>query len=214
LKGFNRLTNSESNEIVEAKLSTAHKNWLPAIEVSGEGLFIEFDIERVKVWESDARVLQRAQRLSSKLEKNALTAQLPAVSPRLLLIHTFAHALIDQWSLECGYPSSSLRERIYVDDEMAGILIYTATSDSQGSLGGIIGMAKGGRFIKSFTESLQRSSWCSNDPLCIESGPNGFANANLGACHACALLSETSCEMPVLIASFLIAISACTFMSL
>ena len=195
LKGFNRLTNSESTEIVEAKLSTAHKNWLPAIEVSGEGLFIEFEIGRIQAWESDERVLQRAQRLSSKLEKNALTAELPAVTPRLLLVHTFAHALIDQWSLECGYPSSSLRERIYVDDEMAGILIYTATSDSQGSLGGIIGMAKGGRFIKSFTEALQRSSWCSNDPLCIESGPNGFANANLGACHACALLSETSCEM-------------------
>lgn len=127
--------------------------------------------------------------------ENPISADVPAPTPRWLLVHTLAHVLIDQWSLECGYPAASLRERVYVDDEMAGLLIYTATSDSQGSLGGIVGMAKGGRLIKSFTEAISRTSWCSNDPLCIESGPNGFANTNLGACHACVLLAETSCEI-------------------
>lgn len=195
LKGFNRLSSGDSAEMLEAKLSSSHKHWLPAIEVSGEGLFIEFDIQKIRIWEANEKVIHRTALLDAKMEKNALTASLPKVSARLLLIHTFAHALIDQWSLECGYPASALRERIYVDNEMAGVLIYTATSDSHGSLGGIVGMAKGGRFMRSFKEALQRSSWCSNDPVCIESGPNGFANANLGVCHSCALISETSCEM-------------------
>ena len=195
LKGFVRMSSGDSLEIAEANISSSHKYWLPAIEVSGEGLFIEFDLQGIKSWEVHEKVKHRAALLESAIERNALTALLPKVSPRLLLIHTFAHVLIEQWSLECGYPSSSLRERLYVDDEMAGVLIYTATSDSQGSLGGIIGMAKGGRFINSFQEAISRSSWCSNDPVCIESGPNGFANANLGVCHSCGLISETSCEM-------------------
>ena len=199
LRGFSRLSSGESVEIVEAALSSSHKYWLPAIEVSGEGLFIEFDIEQIRKWEVNELVLKRSSQLSQKMERNAITSTLPPVSARLLLIHTFAHAIIEQWSLECGYPAASLRERVYADDEMAGVLIYTATSDSHGSLGGIVGMAKGGRFIRSFTEALHRSSWCSNDPVCIESGPNGFANANLGACHSCALISEPSCELRNLI---------------
>jgi len=150
---------------------------------------------KVKTWETNAKVIERVAMLADKFEKNNLTEDIPPLSPRLLLVHTFSHMLIDQWSLECGYPSASLRERIYVDEEMCGVLIYTATSDSKGSLGGIVGMAKGGRFLKSFKEALDRTSWCSNDPVCIEGGPNGFANANLAACHSCVLLSETSCEI-------------------
>jgi DNA-directed RNA polymerase subunit RPC12/RpoP len=195
LRGFTRLSSGDSVEIVESGLSGNHKYWLPAIEVSGEGLFIEFDVEQIREWEQNEKVLQRASLIAEKMERNAITSSLPPISARLLLIHTFAHAIIEQWSLECGYPASSLRERVYADDEMAGVLIYTATSDSHGSLGGIVGMAKGGRFIRSFTEALHRSSWCSNDPVCIENGPNGFANSNLGACHSCALISETSCEL-------------------
>lgn len=195
LKGFSRISSSNSTEAIEAKLSLSHKYWLPAIEVSGEGIFIELDLEKVKSWETNAKVGERVATLAAKFEKNNITEDIPSISPRLLLAHTFSHILIDQWSLDCGYPSASLRERIYVDEEMCGVLIYTATSDSKGSLGGIVGMAKGGRFLKSFNEALNRSSWCSNDPVCIESGPNGFANANLAACHSCVLLSETSCEM-------------------
>lgn len=195
LKGFIRMSSGDSTEIVEAKLSNAHKFWLPAIEVSGEGLFIEFDVQKIKSWETNAKVAARSGLLESRIERNALTESLPKASPRLLLVHTFAHVLIEQWSLECGYPASSLRERLYVDEDMAGVLVYTATSDSQGSLGGVIGMAKGGRFNSSFREAISRSCWCSNDPVCIENGPNGFANANLGVCHSCGLISETSCEM-------------------
>ena len=195
LKGFSRISSSNSTEAIEAKLSLSHKYWLPAIEVSVEGIFIELDLEKVKSWETNAKVGERVATLAAKFEKNNITEDIPSISARLLLVHTFSHVLIDQWSLECGYPSASLRERIYVDEEMCGVLIYTATSDSKGSVGGIVGMSKGGRFLKSFNEALNRSSWCSNDPVCVESGPNGFANANLVACHSCVLLSETSCEM-------------------
>lgn len=195
LKGFYRLSSGQGGDLVLAPLSASRKWWLPAIEVSGEGIFLEFDIDKVKAWETDPLVIARAGVLAAARVSNPITEDIPVPSPRWLLVHTLAHVLIDQWSLECGYPAASLRERIYVDEEMAGILVYTATSDSQGSLGGIVGMAKGGRLIKSFTEAISRTSWCSNDPLCIESGPNGFANTNLGACHACVLLAETSCEI-------------------
>jgi hypothetical protein len=116
------------------------------------------------------------------------------ISPRLLLIHTLAHALIDQWALDCGYPAASLRERLYVSDDAMGVLIYTATSDSAGSLGGVVSMAEPGIFEGSIREAIARSSWCSTDPLCLEAGTQGADSQNLAACHACVLLPETSCE--------------------
>ena len=111
-----------------------------------------------------------------------------------MLIHSLAHAVIDQWALDSGYPASALRERLYADEDMAGFLIYTATSDSAGSLGGVIAEAEPGRLEASFRELTARTSWCSADPLCVESGPNGVDGLNLAACHSCLLLPEVSCE--------------------
>ena len=108
-----------------------------------------------------------------------------------MLIHSLAHAVIDQWALDSGYPASSLRERLYVDDDMAGFLIYTATSDSAGSLGGVIAEAEPDRLEASFRELAARTAWCSADPLCVESGPNGVDGLNLAACHSCMLLPES-----------------------
>jgi hypothetical protein len=194
LKSFYRLTSGQDGDVIESPLSGSRKWWLPAIEVSGEGLFLKLDIEKLKTWESHPKVVNRVQLLQKERGDNPLLKEIPATSSRLVLVHTLAHILIDQWSLECGYPAASLRERIYVDENMAGLLIYTATSDSQGSLGGLVGMAKGGRFDVSFREAINRTSWCSNDPLCIESGPNGYESLNLGACHSCVILPETCCE--------------------
>ena len=111
-----------------------------------------------------------------------------------MLVHSLAHALITQWALDCGYPAASLRERLYVSDEMAGFLIYTATSDSAGSLGGIVGLAENGDLDDLISEALREASWCSSDPLCIESEGGGVDALNLAACHACLLLPEVSCE--------------------
>ncbi len=102
--------------------------------------------------------------------------------------------MINQWSLECGYPNASLRERLYTEEEMAGFLIYTAGSDSAGSLGGLVAQADQGRLWSSLREAIARASWCAADPLCIEAEASGVDSLNLAACHACVLLPETSCE--------------------
>lgn len=171
--------------------------WLPAIEVNGEGVFLRLSADALQVWEKDKRVEGRVASINENYQNRFLSmGGVPdrVVTPRLVLVHTLAHALIDQWALDSGYPASSLRERIYVDDDMAGFLIYTATSDSAGSLGGVVAQAQPERLASSFRELVARASWCSADPLCAESGPNGVDGLNLAACHSCCLLPEVSCE--------------------
>ena len=116
------------------------------------------------------------------------------ISPRLVLIHSLAHALINEWALDSGYPAAALRERLYVSDDMASVLIYTASSDSAGSLGGVIAQAQPQRLETSLRQALLRAAWCSSDPVCIESEAVGVDALNLAACHACSLLPEVSCE--------------------
>lgn len=195
LTGFYRLAAPKPGEAT-APLSRQPLRWLPAIEVSGEGIFVGLDLERVRSWESLEPVRTRISKLGGATDSEGTPLPPDRVpTARRVLLHTLAHALIDQWSLDCGYPAASLRERLYVGHDMAGLLIYTATSDSAGSLGGVVGMAKGGRFSTSLSEALSRAAWCSNDPLCMESGTSGVEGRNLGACHSCSLLPETSCEL-------------------
>ena len=195
LTGFYRLQRPRAGES-GAPLSRKPLRWLPAIEVSGEGVFVGLDLEAVRRWEDLSAVRARIARLGGSNDPDGQPLPPERVpTPRRVLVHTLAHALIDQWSLDCGYPSASLRERLYVGEEMAGFLVYTATSDSAGSLGGVVGMAKEGRFARSLAEAIARAAWCSNDPLCVESGAVGVDARNLGACHACVLLPETSCEI-------------------
>jgi hypothetical protein len=180
-----------------AQIFQASPGWLPAIEVRGEGVFLELSEKRLQDWESDPEVIRRATRVNGNyLKRTQAMGNVPnrVITPRLLLIHTLAHVLINQWSLDCGYPAASLRERLYVSDRMAGLLIYTATSDSAGSLGGVVAQAGPGRLDEALREGLSRASWCSADPLCIESDATGVDALNLAACHACTLLPEVSCE--------------------
>lgn len=180
-----------------APLYDSSPGWLPAVEVIGEGVFFRLNTDRLESWEARSEVKERAQRINKNYlrrfqEVGAVSDRL--ISPRLVLIHTLAHALINQWALDSGYPAGSLRERLYVSDEMAGFLIYTATTDSAGSLGGVIAQAAPGRISVALTEALERFSWCSADPVCIEAEAQGVESLNLAACHACALLPEVSCE--------------------
>ncbi|MGQ0823745.1 MAG: DrmB family protein [Actinomycetota bacterium] len=178
-------------------LADKSPGWLPAIEVNGEGVFLTLNHEHLNAWEKDPFVRHRAEQINDnyRLRFTAVDATPDRViTARLVLIHTLAHALIDQWALDSGYPASSLRERLYVSDEMAGVLLYTATSDSAGSLGGVAAQALPQRLEASFRELAARSAWCSADPLCIESGPSGVDGLNLAACHACCLVPEVSCE--------------------
>jgi hypothetical protein len=118
---------------------------------------------------------------------------------RLVLLHTFSHVLVRQLALDSGYSSASLRERLYCSGSqarMAGILIYTATPDSEGSLGGLVELAKPGKLGPLIERALESSRLCANDPLCADrEGILQGSDLNGAACHACLLLSETACEL-------------------
>ena len=115
------------------------------------------------------------------------------------LLHALAHSLINQLSFDCGYGSASLRERIYCNvdlgsEPMSGILIYTASGDSEGTMGGLVRQGEPSRLLATLIAALRKAQWCSSDPICIETSGQGTDNANLAACHGCILVSETSCE--------------------
>ena len=180
-----------------AALSAESVGWLPGMEVLGEGIFLVLDEGALQQWESDARVIARCAVIDSSHRKRFATLGLQpdrTIEPRFVLLHTLAHMLISQLSLECGYPAASLRERIYASERMAGLLVYTAAADSAGSLGGLIAQADPERLASSLQEAIARAAWCSADPLCMESEASGVDSLNLAACHACCLLPETSCE--------------------
>jgi hypothetical protein len=181
--------------------------WLPAIEVFGEGIYLELSEEYINQWQQTRwSWLQR--RISDQfvIRLANVFSTLPPLGPatrlwasRYLLIHSFAHILINQLVFECGYSTASLRERLYISADavapMAGILIYTAAGDSEGTLGGLVRLGRPERLGQVVRRALSRASWCSADPVCSENlGGQGSRLANLAACHACTLLPETSCE--------------------
>jgi hypothetical protein len=199
LHGFTRLRpdRSDGGEAAHAPLSKSDVRWLPAIEVRGEGIFLRLNQASLSEWEQRAAVRARVSPLDTRhealAERHGVTNQ-RKVTPRLVLMHVFAHALIEQMALDGGYPSASLRERIYATGDMAGLLIYTATSDAAGSLGGIVAQGKPENLEDLVRGAIARVSWCSADPVCIETPFTGADGLNRSACHACVLLAETSCE--------------------
>lgn len=198
LESFSRLNPpSLDPDAVRPPLYDERPGWLPAVEINGEGVFFVVDAKELADWEHRPAVTERVRRLDqnyrARFDEFGGTPD-REISPRLVMLHTLAHALITEWALDSGYPASSLRERLYVADDMHGFLLYTATSDSAGSLGGVVAEAEPDRLEVSFPEAVARASWCSGDPLCVESGPGGVDGLNLAACHACTLLPEVSCE--------------------
>lgn len=177
-------------------LSNARLDWYPGIELLGEGIFIRLSEEALEKWESEnaKHYILMKQRLDSS------NVECANFSARYVLLHTLSHLLIRQLSLECGYSGASIKERIYCtypesDKKMAGILLYTSSSDSDGSLGGLVRKGLPETFEMVFRNMLQEASWCSSDPVCIEAHAQGYDSLNYAACHACTLLPETSCEM-------------------
>jgi hypothetical protein len=175
--------------------------WLPAIVVRGEGVFFEFNEKRLKDWSTKKEVIERSRFLSQHYNHSRLAKgqKIREIKPEFVLIHTFAHLVINQFSYECGYGSSSLRERIYCnlefpDDSMNGVLIYTASGDSEGSLGGLVRQGKQGNLDTIVFNAIENARWCSSDPICIDSHGQGPNSCNLAACHNCSLLPETCCE--------------------
>jgi hypothetical protein len=189
--GFSRLQPNRPHG--EGSAIALGADWLPAIAVHGEGVFLRLNEEAVRGWETDETVRERVEELQGRWRRSFLYDE-STLTPRFVLAHTLAHSLIDQWSLAGGYPAASLRERIFADNQGAGILVYTAASDSAGSLGGLIAQADPTKLGPSLEEAVRRYAWCSSDPVCSETRAQGAEGLNMAACHSCALVPETSCE--------------------
>lgn len=209
LAGFTRVYADNQQSLDERKAMLwrhqpdADKDWLPAYVVFGEGLFFELDPERLRAWEGRDAVAARAARLDNKYKDVALGRKTKErrITPRLVLLHTLAHLLINRLTFECGYSSAALRERLYVSTglstPMCGMLIYTADGDAEGTMGGLVRMGKHGYLEPLLRRALEGARWCSADPICMELGSEGYQgpdSCNLAACHNCALVPETACE--------------------
>lgn len=199
--GFSRVEPKEMSISVRKKLlRLGDENWLPAIQVQGEGIFFEFNKDALDKWAKRPAVLNRIKSLQDSYKKSKFGSNsVGELRPEFLLIHTFAHLLINQLSFECGYGSSSIRERIYCEKTtnkygMYGVLIYTASGDSEGSLGGLVRQGTKGHIEDTIRDAIRNTAWCSSDPVCIQSLGQGPESCNLAACHNCALLPETCCE--------------------
>ena len=182
------------------------EQWLPAVAVYGEGIYIELSEDAIGPWIHNNRS-KLARRLTDGFI-NRLGCVYQVYPPltitmdwaaRYLLVHSFSHILINQMVFEAGYSSASLKERLYVSADrqapMAGILIYTAAGDSEGTLGGLVRLGHKERLEPVIRKAISRASWCSADPVCSENlGGRGSRLANLAACHACIMLPETACE--------------------
>ena len=184
-----------------AVISRKDPTWLPASETRGEGIFFQFSETSIQNWVNENAAYERefeqghqAWRISKNLDPND---GYPGI--RYVMMHTFAHALIRQLAIECGYTSASITERIYsrnpLDGEpMAGVLIYTAAPDSEGTLGGLCALGEPDKLGRHIRRALDKMSLCASDPLCSEHMVSGGEKLHGASCHACSFLPETSCE--------------------
>src|ERR1700736_5793391 len=184
-------------------------DWLPAVEQFGEGFFLQLSPDALAHWLSQPGVLARARQLQAGATAwiNAKRATGMLVSensfrererPEYVLAHSLAHALMSEVALDCGYPASSLKERLYVLPRVAGqpiqcgILIYTATAGNQGTLGGLVEVTR--RFVRILKSALERERLCSGDPVCADHDPTTADDDRTlhgAACHGCLLVAET-----------------------
>lgn len=187
---------------LKSQLSTEGVEWLPATVVFGEGIFIKFRDDVLDEWLQSigSKLDSVINRHHSAMQKRYKDYVERPLSASFLMMHTFAHLLIKRLCFNCGYGTSSLRERIYYsqgEERMNGIMIYTSSGDSEGSLGGLVKQGTEEFFGKLFREAIEDARWCSADPVCSDIGQRagqGPDNVNGSACHNCAILPETSCE--------------------
>lgn len=205
LIGFARIEAPDSGVIAEAAgaemvpLTMGTPYWVPAADVRGEGIFLQLREEVVQAWETRVSTTPRIAALrDAAIGRGGKDAWRGA---RYVLLHSLAHLLINELALECGYGAASVRERIYAQspggeaEPMAGILVYTAAADSEGTLGGLVSMAKSATLERVMRAALHRAELCSSDPLCAEHVPTPEDRTQHGAaCHSCLFLPETSCE--------------------
>lgn len=206
LVGFTRLEavtpdiNGEYETDVERAQIAIEPSWFPAVENRGEGVFIQLRGQAVRGWLDRPSVRERINGLLAGHVRWAAdhNTSRPFPGGPYVLLHTLSHVLMQSLAIRCGYPASSIRERVYTDPEgdRYGILLYTSSPDSEGTLGGLV--QQGRHMTLHITHALRAAALCSNDPICAQHTPGASLEARWlhgSACHGCALISETSCEM-------------------
>ena len=206
--GFTRIESATANLQGEFDLAvrsaplTLTREWLPAAEIRGEGIFVQLDEEAVHTWETEDATITRTEDLEAGFnrwrEQKGVDMAFP--DARFYLLHSMSHLLMSALSLECGYPASSLTERIFCaphdsDLPMAGFLLMTGSPSAEGTLGGLV--EEGRRLKAHLGRALEMAGLCSNDPVCAQHTPkNDLAERHLegAACHGCLYVAESSCE--------------------
>jgi hypothetical protein len=207
LIGFTRIESPDellnSDDISWAPISRNPPGWVPTTEVRGEGIFLRFAEKQLAEWEARPEVQDRAAKLfaghrgwRSKRQLDPVHEGFPGI--RAVLLHTVAHLLMRELALDSGYSATSIRERVYAEvndaTRQAGVLLYTAAPDSEGTLGGLVALGDPSSLGRAITQALERAALCASDPLCSEHDPAEDATLHGAACHACAFAPETSCE--------------------
>ena len=170
-----------------------YPRWLPAVENNGEGIFFSFKNDVISSWAKTQKVTQRFNEIVSG-NQDLIPSSDVEISQKYVLLHTLSHLVIKEIANYAGYSVSSLRERIYCGDGMAGVLIYTSSPSSDGSLGGLVEQGKKPKFNVVLQKALRKSRLCSMEPLCSFARLGTGNKTNGSACHACLYLPETSCE--------------------
>ena len=177
---------------------------LPANETLGEGLFFEFSNEKIDNWIS-GNINELENRFGKYLNtipdsnSQGLSSKMKIYNNKYkhFLIHSFSHMMMRELEFSCGYPTASLKERLYIstnpEKQMSGVLIYTAEG-SEGSMGGLVSQGEPEKVLEIIKKGLERLVNCSSDPLCWESDGQGIFDLNLSACFSCSLVAETACE--------------------
>lgn len=197
LRGFSRYEQEDYTRVDLGGVDAI--GWYPAIEQFGEGVLLRFDEDAVSSWEQNPAVQSRLQHWLDKGRSLERFRQIKEdLTPRYVMLHSLAHLLMRRLEFQSGYSASSLSERIYASaggpDPQAGLLIYTSGGDAQGTLGGLVRLGHARYFAGLLLGAIEDSDRCSNNPVCAESRGQGMNSLNLAACHACSLVSETSCE--------------------
>lgn len=214
--GFTRIDALDRIDDAAARVAPICVNgkptWVPATEDRGEGVFLQFKESAIASWERQVLQLpvwaafraahrRNFERRTSKTAGREITAESRFPAPRYWAIHTLSHLLIREAAMSSGYGTASLTERIYAwpgDDDhapAAGLLISTTASDGEGTLGGLVELAKPAKLKRLFETAIRRGERCSSDPICSHRSPKNKEEFLHGAaCHFCLFLSETCCE--------------------
>lgn len=203
LIGFSRIQPTHSMDSSDSRFVSVKKektNYYPATISRGEGIFLEFSRGALAQFFSANVFINRAEKLNKKYNNSFYGSNNEKlVDSEFLFIHTFAHLLIKELSFSCGYPTASIRERLYYGEaegeDMCGILIYTTGGDAEGTLGGLVRQGYSDCLPGIIKKALERANFCANDPVCSFSDGQGIEALNYAACHTCTLLPETCCEV-------------------